>query len=167
MLGELPPTPRNVLAIRAVPGGIELTVPLGANVRTMRYGDKVVVDIDDTVANRPPLSPLTDIQPMPRREPGSAAARPDGNSQNVAPDAAQGQRSEPPPAPAETRPRENAPHLGEPPANAVTGKAAMDAAATGGAATGNAAAGSGATGSAAPGNAACHRSSLPLDGRAA
>ena len=58
VLGELPPTPRNVLAIRPVPGGVELTVPPGANVRTTRLGDKVVVDIDDTVPNRPPV-PLT------------------------------------------------------------------------------------------------------------
>jgi hypothetical protein len=74
IFGELPPTPRNVLAIRAVPGGIELTVPLGANVRTTRMGDKVVVDIDDTVANRPPLAPLTDVQPPPQHEQSAAPA---------------------------------------------------------------------------------------------
>ena len=136
LLGELPPTPRNVLAIRAVPGGLELTVPLGANVRTMRYGDKVVVDIDDTVANRPPLAPLTDVQPAPRREPGSASARPDESRQNAAPDAVSGPRPEPLPMPAETRPRE--------PGNGLMGGAATDRTATGGAMAG----------SAGPGNAA-------------
>jgi hypothetical protein len=56
ILGEPPPTPRNVLAIRGLPGGVELTVPPDANVHTSRIGDKVVVDIDDTVRNRPPLA---------------------------------------------------------------------------------------------------------------
>ena len=137
MLGDLPPTPRNVLALRAVPGGIELTVPLGASVRSMRYGDKVVVDIDDTVANRPPLNPLTDVQPAPRREPGSASARPGENSQNVAPDGVSGQRSEPPPMPAETRAREKAPHSGEPAGNGVAGSVALDRTPTSGTATGS------------------------------
>lgn len=78
ILGELPPTPHNVLAIRAVPGGVELTVPPGANVHTSRIGAKVVVDIDDTSPNRQRPTPPTDSHETPRPAaaedaPGSAA----------------------------------------------------------------------------------------------
>ena len=71
ILGELPPTPRNVLAIRAVSGGVELTVPPGANVRTTRIGDKVVVDIDDTVPDR---RPPADGRETPKRDTSNTAA---------------------------------------------------------------------------------------------
>ena len=53
-LGELPPAPHDVVAIRAVTGGVELTVPPGANVHTSRMGSKVVVDIDETAPGRAP-----------------------------------------------------------------------------------------------------------------
>ncbi len=139
MLGDLPPTPRNVLAIRAVAGGIELTVPLGANVRTTRLGDKVVVDIDDTVANRPPLAPLTDMQPAPRREQRAGSTGADENSQNAAPDGQSGQRIGPPPAacakPDPAKPRHS---LDEPPANALSSGWAPGSATPGRAALANA-----------------------------
>jgi hypothetical protein len=129
MVGELPPTPRNVLAIRAVPGGIELTVPLGANVRTTRFGDKVVVDIDDTVANRPPLAPLTDVQPSPGREPGAVSLRPGENGANAASDMLGGKRPEPSQKGVAARSSGNVPQTGGPPGNALVGNlAAVDAA---------------------------------------
>lgn len=120
VLGDLPPTPRNVLAIRAVPGGIELTVPLGANVRTTRYGDKVVVDIDDTVANRPPLAPLTDLQPRPQRDPGTPSSRAGEPGASAASAAPAGQQTVPLPAAAGGGPKENAPQPGEPSGNAAS-----------------------------------------------
>ena len=47
-LGTLPPPPRNVRAIRAVMGGVELTVTQGAVVHDTRMGNRIVIDIDDT-----------------------------------------------------------------------------------------------------------------------
>jgi hypothetical protein len=154
ILGELPPTPRNVLAIRAVPGGIELTVPLGANVRTTRFGDKVVVDIDDTVANRPPLAPLTDVQPPPRREAGNGPSGLHENGPNVTPDALSGQHSLPLPGPAMTRPGENASQPGGTPGNAQGASAALANAVLAKAAAGASAPGVAVQGTAVPANAA-------------
>ena len=61
LVSELPPTPRNVLAIRAAPGGVELTVPPGADVNLSRTGARIVVEIDDTVPDRTPPMPLPDV----------------------------------------------------------------------------------------------------------
>jgi hypothetical protein len=72
VLGELPPTPRNVLAIRPAQGGMELTVPPGANVHTARMGSKIIIDIDDTVPNRPAVPP-------PREAPKDSATVPPGS----------------------------------------------------------------------------------------
>ncbi len=60
ILSELPVSPRNVLGMRATPGGMELTVLPGANVHTVRMGSKIVIDIDDTAPTRPP-APLPDV----------------------------------------------------------------------------------------------------------
>jgi len=81
IFGELPETPRNVLAIRAVPGGVELTVPPGANVRTSQMGSKLIVDIDDTVPNRPPPAALTDARDPAKPARRGAAAK---NAESIA-----------------------------------------------------------------------------------
>jgi hypothetical protein len=57
IIAALPRTPRNVLAIRAVTGGLELTVPPGADVNARREGSKAVVDIVDSA--RDPQVPAT------------------------------------------------------------------------------------------------------------
>jgi hypothetical protein len=69
IVADLPPAPRNVLAIRSVPGGVELTVPPAADVHISRIGDKIVVDVADTVPNRPPVPPA-------RAHPPEALAQP-------------------------------------------------------------------------------------------
>jgi hypothetical protein len=69
-LGELPPAPRNVLAIRGITGGVELTVPPGAVVHTSRMGGKVVVDVGDPGPARAAV-PLT---PAARSASGANAA---------------------------------------------------------------------------------------------
>src|SRR5258708_19491685 len=47
-IGDPPPAPRNVLAIREVPGGVEVTIAPGATVHSSRMGGKVVIDVDDS-----------------------------------------------------------------------------------------------------------------------
>ena len=74
-MGELPPPPRNVLAIREVPGGVELTMAPGANVHATRMGAKVVVDIDDVVPNRTPVTPPADAH-QPRGNVAAPATAP-------------------------------------------------------------------------------------------
>jgi hypothetical protein len=61
--GELPAAPRNVLAVRVVPGGVELTIPASSVVHVSRMGDKVVVDTDDAASNRTPAPPTRPNEP--------------------------------------------------------------------------------------------------------
>jgi hypothetical protein len=74
-LGALPSIPRNVLAIRPVPGGVELTVAASANVHTSRMGSKVVVDVDDPVAGRTTPASSGDNRDSPTLSPAEAAAK--------------------------------------------------------------------------------------------
>ncbi len=62
-LGELPPAPHDVQAIRAVPGGVELTVAADAVIHAVRYGDKIVIDVDDLVPGRTPPHAAPPITP--------------------------------------------------------------------------------------------------------
>ena len=76
--GTLPPLPRNVLALRGVPGGVELTVVKGAKVHDSRMGHKVVIDIDDAApsparpVSPPPAEARTGITP--KKDPPRAEA---------------------------------------------------------------------------------------------
>jgi hypothetical protein len=54
-IGRIPSLPRNVQAMRAVPGGVELTVAPAATVHSSRMGTKVVIDIDDAATAGSPL----------------------------------------------------------------------------------------------------------------
>ena len=72
ILGELPTAPRK-LALRAVPGGVDLTVPPDANVHTSRMGSKVVVDVDDVAPSRAPNATGTENEPLGTAAPSDAA----------------------------------------------------------------------------------------------
>jgi len=85
VLGELPPEPRNVLAIRKVQGGVELTIPSGASVHTSRFGDKVIVDVEDPVPNRPPDTLKPDRPATPSKWSGRRGGRTAETSPVVAP----------------------------------------------------------------------------------
>jgi hypothetical protein len=68
-VGALPAAPRNVLAMVAVPGGVELTVPPDAEMHETQIGSRVVIDIDDVT----PAPPREDRKNKPER----VAARPE------------------------------------------------------------------------------------------
>ncbi len=84
ILADLPPAPRNVLAIWAAPGGVELTLPPGVAVHTSRMGSKIIVDVDDGVSGRPGVAKDGSAESLARMgpaaagpvQPGPPAARP-------------------------------------------------------------------------------------------
>ncbi len=56
-LGALPPAPRNVLALREVSGGVDLTMVAGASVHATRMGTKVVIDVGNSAPGGPLAAP--------------------------------------------------------------------------------------------------------------
>jgi hypothetical protein len=153
ILGELPPTPRNVLAIKAVSGGMELTVPPGANVHAMRIGDKVVVDIDDTVPNRTPPAALRDVHEAPKGDLTNPWAKHDETNSNPARSAAGQVRGGMVPGASETRSPRSAPPAKATPEDASRPNVPADHAPGGDTPTGHSVLAGAAPGSLASGNA--------------
>ncbi len=75
-LAPLPPLPRNVLALRAAPGGVELTVAHGATVTDSKAGRRVVLDISPPDAASPGVTQAgtTVSGPPPRAPPAAVPA---------------------------------------------------------------------------------------------
>ncbi len=79
----LPPLPRNVLAMKLVPGGMDLTVAAGAVMRDMRIGARVVVDVADPF--RAPRAQTRDAKPASLAAPLAAPLAPPLAAREVAP----------------------------------------------------------------------------------
>ena len=76
--GDLPRPPRNVLALRTVPGGLELTLPPDAVVHITPMGTRIVIDVDNialTQSHVPPAPARDTPKPTTTAANGEPAAR--------------------------------------------------------------------------------------------